>query len=159
MDDDLRRYMTEGVPYWRTLGLDLVAVSRDEAVFEGIYRDDLSQRGILHGGVVASIIDSVCACAAIAHTYPDAYATTINLQVAYMKAVSAGRIRAVGKCIRPGQRVLFCEAQVWNERGELVGSGSSQRPAQEAPPLQAGEEGAAADRQRSSASVSPEARS
>jgi uncharacterized protein (TIGR00369 family) len=159
VDDDLRRYMTEGVPYWRTLGLDLVAVSRDEAVFEGIYRDDLSQRGILHGGVVASIIDSVCACAAIAHTYPDAYATTINLQVAYTKAVSQGRIRAVGKCIRPGQRVLFCEAQVWNERGELVGSGSSQRPAQEAPPLQAGEEGAAADRQRSSASVSPEARS
>ena len=126
MDDELRRYLTDGVPYWRRLGLELVSVSRDEAVFEAAYRDDLSQRGILHGGVLASIIDSVCACAAIAHTYPDAYATTINLQVAYTKAVSAGRIRAVGKCIRAGQRVLFCEAQVWNERGELVGSGSSQ---------------------------------
>jgi phosphatidate cytidylyltransferase len=78
------------------------------------------------GGVLASIIDSVCACAAIAHTHPDAYATTINLQVAFTKAVSMGRIRAVGKCIRAGQRILFCEAQVWNEDDELVGSGSSQ---------------------------------
>src|SRR5436305_14670171 len=76
VSDELRRYMTEGVPYWGTLGLELVAVSRDEAVFEGAYRDDLSQRGTLHGGVLASIIDSVCACAAIAHTYPDAYVTT-----------------------------------------------------------------------------------
>ena len=126
MDDDLRRYMTAGVPYWRTLGLELVSVSREEAVFEAAYRNDLSQRGILHGGVLASIIDSVCACAAIAYTYPDAWATTINLQVAYTKSVGKGRIRAVGRCIRAGQRVLFCEAQVWNEAGELVGSGSSQ---------------------------------
>jgi uncharacterized protein (TIGR00369 family) len=126
VDDELRRHLTEGVPFWQTLGLELVSVTRDEAVFEGAYRHDLSQRGVLHGGVLAALIDSVCACAAIAHTYPEAYATTINLQVAYVKAVTEGRIRAVGKCIRAGQRVLFCEAHVWNEGGELVGSGTSQ---------------------------------
>jgi len=126
VSDDLTRYMSDRVPYWRTFGLELVSVSKAEAVFEAEYRDDLTQSGILHGGVLASLIDSACACAAIAHTHPEAFATTITLQVAYLKPVSRGRVRAVAKCIRPGGRVLFCEAQVWDADGALVGSGSSQ---------------------------------
>lgn len=126
MSDDLVQYMSGRVPYWRTIGLELVSVSKERAIFEADFREDLTQSGILHGGVLASLIDSACACAAIAHTHPDAYATTINLQVAYLKPVSRGRVRAVATCIRAGGRVLFCEAQVWDETGTLVGSGTSQ---------------------------------
>jgi nucleotide sugar dehydrogenase len=88
--------------------------------------DDLTQGGILHGGVLASLIDSVCACAAMARTYPQNYTTTINLQVAYTMPVSRGRVRAVGKCLREGGRVLVCEAHVWNEEGQLGGNGAFQ---------------------------------
>jgi uncharacterized protein (TIGR00369 family) len=124
--DELREFLIARVPFWQTLGLELRSVSREEAVFEGEYRHDLSQGGVLHGGVLAALIDSACACAAIAHTYPEAYATTIDLQVAYARAVSGGRVRAVGTCVRGGGRVLFCEARVWNDAGELVGLGTSQ---------------------------------
>lgn len=124
--DELREMLIARVPFWRTLGLELRSVSREGVVFEGEYRDDLSQGGVLHGGVLASLIDSACACAAIAYTYPEAYATTIDLQVSYARAIGGGRLRAVGTCVRSGGRVLFCEAKVWNEADELVGLGTSQ---------------------------------
>jgi acyl-coenzyme A thioesterase PaaI-like protein len=40
--------------------------------------------------------------------------------------VTEGRLRAVGRCIRSGGRALFCDAQVWDAAGELVGIGSAQ---------------------------------
>ncbi len=126
VDEQVRAFMTARVPFWQTLGFSLVSASEEGAILEGEYRRELSQNDVLHGGVLASLIDSACACAAIARTYPDAYATTINLQVSYMRAVTSGRLRAEGTCVSAGRRVLFCEARVFDEKGALVGSGSSQ---------------------------------
>src|SRR5262252_7299077 len=123
---DLREVMPKIVPYWHTLGLELKEVEPGRAVFEAIARPDLMQNGLLHGGVLASIADSACAVAAISLIFPERYATTINLQVAYMKPVLSGRFRAVGRCLRAGKQVLFCQAEVFDEKETLVCSASSQ---------------------------------
>lgn len=122
----LLTFMSQNVPYWRTLGLELKEVSSGKAVFEASMRGDLLQNGILHGGVLASITDSACAVAAISLLYPKAYATTINLQVAYMKPVVQGKFRAEGRCLKAGRTIMFCEADVWNEQNELVCKASSE---------------------------------
>src|SRR5438445_4995540 len=67
--DDLRRFMAEIVPYWRTLGLELMEAAPGRAVFEANVRPGLLQNGVLHGGVLASIADSACAVAAIARVF------------------------------------------------------------------------------------------
>jgi acyl-coenzyme A thioesterase PaaI-like protein len=54
--------------------------------------------------------------AAIFKVYPASYATTINLQLSYMKPVLEGRFWAVGKCVKAGKMVLFSKAQVFDER-------------------------------------------
>src|SRR5258708_15268805 len=77
--DELKAFISASIPFGRTLGFEVVSISAEEAVFEVAYRDDLTQGGILHGGVLASLIDSVCACAAMARTYPQHYTTPINL--------------------------------------------------------------------------------
>ena len=118
--------MSQNVPYWRTLGLQLKEISSGKAIFEASMRDDLLQNGILHGGVLASIADSACAVAAISLLYPKGYATTINLQVAYMKPVVQGKFRAEGRCLKAGRTIMFCEADVWNEQNELVCKASSE---------------------------------
>src|SRR5947209_894931 len=122
----LLTFMSQNVPYWGTLGLQLKDVSRGKAVFEASMRPDLLQNGILHGGVLASIADSACAVAAISLLYPRAYATTINLQVAYMKPIVQGKFRAEGRCLKAGRTIMFCEADVWNEQNELVCKASSE---------------------------------
>ena len=123
---DLMNYMKEAVPFWKTLGLELVEANEGMAKFEVTFDPKHDQNGIMHGGVLASLIDSACAVAAISKIYPDAYATSINLNIAYLKPVSQGKLRATGECIRAGKTVMFCEAKVWNEAGELVCTGSSQ---------------------------------
>ncbi|SRR5579859_2119613 len=124
---DLRAIMTAGVPYWRTLGLELKEVAPGRAVFECEVRESLMQkRGIVHGGVLASIVDSACAVAAISNLWPKANATTINLRVSYLKPLSQGVFRAEGKCIKAGKTICFCEAQVFNDRNEIVCTASSE---------------------------------
>src|SRR5580765_946661 len=113
--NELREFLVGVVPYWQTLGLELVEVEPGRAVFEAVVSPQLMQNGVLHGGVLASIADSACAVAAISHVFPANYATTINLQIAYLKPVLEGRFRAVGRCLKAGKKVLFSEAQVFDQ--------------------------------------------
>jgi uncharacterized protein (TIGR00369 family) len=123
---DLRKFMTQAVPYWRTLGLELKEVEPGKAVFEALVVPGLLQNKILHGGVLASIADSACAVAAVSLLFPESYATTINLQVSYLKPVTEGRFRAEGRCIKAGKKVMFCEASVFDHQGALVCRASSE---------------------------------
>jgi uncharacterized protein (TIGR00369 family) len=124
--DDLRKFMTTVVPFWQTLGLQLKVVEPGMAVFEALVTPGLLQNKVLHGGVLASIADSACAVAAISMVFPESYATTINLQVSYLKPVTEGRFRAEGKCLKAGKKVLFSEAAVFDHQGALVCTASSQ---------------------------------
>jgi len=108
---DLREFMTAVVPYWETLGLQLQEVAPGRAVFEALVVPGLLQNKVLPGGVLASIADSACAVAAISLVFPESYATTINLQVSYLKPVTEGRFRAEGRCIKAGKKVLFLRSQ------------------------------------------------
>jgi uncharacterized protein (TIGR00369 family) len=123
---DLRKFMTSVVPYWQTLGLELKQVAPGQAVFEADVVPGLMQNKVLHGGVLASIADSACAVAAISLVFPEHYATTINLQVAYLKPVTEGRFRAEGRCIKAGKKVLFSEASIFDHQNTLVCTASSQ---------------------------------
>lgn len=118
--------MTRQVPYWQTLGLHLKEVAAGRAVFEATVREGHMQNGVVHGGLLASIADSACAVAGISMVYPGGYATTINLQLSYLKAVTQGKVRAEGRCLKAGRNLLFCEAEVRDENGALVCTASSQ---------------------------------
>ena len=124
--EGLTAHLRSLVPYWATLGLELLEAGGGRATFAVTFRPEHLQNGVMHGGVVASLVDSACAAAAISLIHPEAYATSVNLQVAYLKPVTGGRLTARGECLRAGRRVLFCEARVWDEGGELVATGSSQ---------------------------------
>src|SRR5215470_5777491 len=122
----VRQFMTSVVPYWQTLGMELKEVSAGQAVFEATVHPGLMQNQMLHGGVLASIVDSACAVAAISLVFPKQYAVTINLQVSYLRPVTEGRFRAEGKCIKAGKKVFFCEAAVFDQNQELVCTAVSQ---------------------------------
>jgi uncharacterized protein (TIGR00369 family) len=124
--DDLIAELQRRVPYWKTLGLELLEVGDGRATMVVTFRPEHLQNGVMHGGVVASLIDSACACAALSLIVPDAYATSVNLQIAYLKPVTGGRLTARAECLRAGRRILFTEARVANEAGELVATGTSQ---------------------------------
>jgi uncharacterized protein (TIGR00369 family) len=124
---ELQALLEISVPYWETLGLELKEVGQGRAVFEVEVRPGLLQkRNVVHGGVMASIADSACAVAGMTMVFPENYVTTINLQVAYLRPVADGRIRAEGVCVRAGRAVVFSEARIWDARETLVCTATSQ---------------------------------
>ncbi|KKN27037.1 hypothetical protein LCGC14_0868670 [marine sediment metagenome] len=124
--EELKNFLYKRIPYYSTLGLELQEIGNGIAIFEILMREELSQNGMIHGGVLASLVDSSCACAAFSLIFPEGYITTINLQVEFLKPVSSGRLKAKAKCIKSGKSIFFCKAKVWNEDGELICTGSSQ---------------------------------
>ncbi len=114
------------MPYYSTIGMDVREIANGEAKIELTMRKELAQNGMIHGGVLASMIDASCACAAFSATNFVGFVTTIDLQVSYLKPVSKGTIIASATCLRAGKNVLFCESKIRNEEGELVCVGTSQ---------------------------------
>jgi uncharacterized protein (TIGR00369 family) len=49
----------------------------------------------------------------------------VDLKLTYLKAVSQGRLRADGECLRAGRQLSYTEASVLNERDELIARASS----------------------------------
>ena len=124
--EDLKKNLYKRIPYYSTLGLKLQEIGNGKATFEIQISEELTQNGMVHGGVIASLIDSCCACAAISLVYPNGYITTIDLQVEFLKPATKGMLNAKAKCIKAGKNIFFCKAKVWNGEGELISTGSSQ---------------------------------
>ena len=124
--DNIIKFLYEKIPFYSTLGFELQEIADGRAIFEIEIREELTQNGIIHGGVLASLVDSTCGCAALSLTLPNAYITTIDLQVEFLKPVAKGRLIAIAKCIKSGKNIFFCKAKIWDEEKRLICTGSSQ---------------------------------
>jgi uncharacterized protein (TIGR00369 family) len=83
--------------------------------------------GVVHGGLVCTLLDSVCACA-VHSTLPQGRGyTSIEIKVSYLKAVTAksGLLTAVGTLVKVGSRVAFSEGVVTDESGTPVATATS----------------------------------
>jgi uncharacterized protein (TIGR00369 family) len=110
------------------LAFKLVEVDDGFAAFEGIPGLHVyNPLGTVHGGYAATLLDSACGCAV--HTKlsgGDSY-TTLELKVAYHKAISekTGKVRAEGRVLTFGRRVAFSEAKLLDKEGRLLASATS----------------------------------
>jgi uncharacterized protein (TIGR00369 family) len=112
----------------QTLGLRLIAVEDGWVVVEGT--PDLhvyNPFGVVHGGYAASILDNACGYAAQSKMAPGQTCTTLELKVAYHKAITkeTGVVHAEGKIVSIGRRAAFTEARLTDIAGKLYASATS----------------------------------
>lgn len=81
--------------------------------------------GIVHGGVVATIIDTATFWAAFLRLPEGHGLVNIDLKLNYLLPVAEGILVARGFCIRPGRSVSYAEAKVFNGQDKLVAHGTS----------------------------------
>lgn len=111
-----------------TLDFDLVEVEEGRAVFVGTPGPHaFNPIGGIHGGYAATLLDSACGCAVHASLGPEQAYTTLDLKVAYHRALTAqtGPVRAEGKVISIGRRVAFAEGRIVDSDGKLYASSTS----------------------------------
>lgn len=120
--------LVASAPYPGLLGMRLAAMDLDSCSVElDVERKHLQPFGIVHGGVIATLIDTATFWAAFLRLPQDAGLVNVDLKLNYLEAVpaGAGRLRAEGTCLRPGRQVSYAEARVLDTTGRLVGHGTS----------------------------------
>ena len=83
--------------------------------------------GLVHGGLVCTLLDSVAGCA-VHSTLPAGVGyTSLEIKVSYLRPVrhGGGELTATGRVTKPGRRAAFADGEVRDGDGRLVATASS----------------------------------
>jgi uncharacterized protein (TIGR00369 family) len=109
------------VPYAKFLGLELGEMKPGEANLHLEVRDELRQnQGVVHGGAVASLIDTASAFAVVTELEPHERVTTTDLTIHYLRPVNKGRLTATARTIRAGKRLFVLSVEVMDDQQKLI---------------------------------------
>jgi uncharacterized protein (TIGR00369 family) len=115
-------------PIMQTLGFQLVAIQKGKAVFEGTpeFRH-YNPIGSVHGGWIATILDSCMACAAHSMLEASQAYTTLEFKISFIRGLTekTGAVRAVGEVLNVGRRAGTAEASLFDGGGKLLAHGTT----------------------------------
>lgn len=110
-------------PISQLLGFGVVAFGDGEATFEGVPDESVyNPIGLVHGGVVCTLLDSVIGCAVQTQLPAGVGYTSIDISISYLRPIhhDTGRITAIGRVTKPGRRVSFAEGRVLDANGKVL---------------------------------------
>ena len=108
-------------PIMRTLGFSLLEVEAGRVVF------GYNPLGSVHGGVAATLLDSVMGCCIHTMLKAGTGYTTVEIKVNYVRAMTdrTGPVRAEGKVINVGSRIATSEGRLIDAAGKLLAHGTT----------------------------------
>jgi uncharacterized protein (TIGR00369 family) len=123
---DIIRHWLGTSPFVGQLGITLVALEPGTATLKLPFSSAMTTIGsVVHGGAIASLIDSAAAAAA----WSDAEApanirgTTVSLAVTYLAAADSEDVQAVGRVLSRGRTLVYVEVDVTTASGKAVAKG------------------------------------
>lgn len=118
---ELMRAVLKKVPFAQLLGLELVEASPGSATLKLMMRTELTQNhGVMHGGAMATLIDTATAFAIVSQLKLPERFTTVDLTINYLKAVTEGEVTCRANVVRSGRRLLTISAEAHDSNGNLV---------------------------------------
>ncbi len=121
-DRELTTTVREAMPYTDTLGIEMLAASPDEVRGRIAWEERLTTAaGLLHGGVLMGLADSVGAFCAYLNLPEGSTATaTIESKTNFFAAVRSGVVEARSRPLHRGSRTIVVETDVFDESGKHV---------------------------------------
>lgn len=99
--------------FMTTLGARLVRVMPGEVDIALSFRPDLTQQhGILHAGVVTSVVDSACGYAALSLMEAGAAVLAVEFKVNLLAPAAGAEFLAVGRVVRAGRTLTVCSGEL-----------------------------------------------
>ena len=129
--DQLRAFARGQVgpaPVTALLGMQLDSVHRGRVVFS-LVADEMHENpmGTMHGGVIATLLDSAMGCAVMSMLPAGTAWTTLELKANYVRPIvqTTGAVRAEGRVVHLGTTVATAEAMLSDDTGTLYAHASS----------------------------------
>ena len=77
--------------------------------------------GNLQGGMLGAFVDAAMGAACAAHMTEDLYPALAEMKISFLRPARAGmKIHATARVIKPGKRLMFIEADVTDDDGNLL---------------------------------------
>ncbi len=123
---------SRGVAFFDLLGLEILEAEPGRSVARVRMRPELANPvGLMHGGVIASLIDTGIAYALLLREdvqdalHAGRSLVTVDLRVKYLRPVSAGSIKCESRVVRMGRQIINTDAIVTNDAGKEVARGDA----------------------------------
>ena len=116
------------MPFTRHLGMEFVEGGDGYARVKLRYQDENSTTGrALHGGAIASLIDTTGAMAAWTTAEiatPKYFGSTVGVNVNYLSGAIGEDIFAEGRVLKRGKEIIYSDIRVINAAGKLLAQGT-----------------------------------
>jgi uncharacterized protein (TIGR00369 family) len=108
-------------PFNQYLGVRVVHMEGGEAEAAiDLAPHHTNNRGVAHGGVVSSLLDSAMGAAVISAIPKEWWCATTGLSVQFVAGAREGELRATGSVVRRGRSVAFVRGEAHDAKGTLV---------------------------------------
>jgi len=109
------------MPFARLAGIEITGATPQEVRGRLPWREDLcTTGGILHGGAVMTLADSVGAVCAFLNLPPGALTATIESKTNFLRAVRGGHAEATATPVHVGRSVIVVQTDVRDADGKRV---------------------------------------
>jgi uncharacterized protein (TIGR00369 family) len=115
-------------PFGELLQIDIDDVARGRVAFTCVPDESMyNATGLIHGGIVCTLLDTVTACAVLSTLPAGTGLASAEIKVSYLRPVhpAGGPLTAVGTVLKTGSRLSYADGVATNVKGEIVASASS----------------------------------
>jgi len=116
-----RRALADMMPFVRATGIEITAAAPDEV---GGRLDWAPERcttaGVLHGGVLMTLADTVGAVCAFLNLPEGATTSTIESKTNFFRGVRSGTVRAVARPLHAGRTTVVVQTDCYDDDGRRV---------------------------------------
>jgi uncharacterized protein (TIGR00369 family) len=119
--------LIEVSPYPSLLSMRLVDIGVGFAEIEiTIAKKHKQLLGVVHGGVLASLIDTVAFWAVyFGIQKADQWYTSVDLKANYLAPAVSGKLVAKGRQIKVGKKICYASAEILDSKDNILAHGSS----------------------------------
>ncbi|MFC0214643.1 PaaI family thioesterase [Paenibacillus chartarius] len=112
--------------FWGYLGCRFVSAEQDGSrvvIGLDIQPHHLNMLGIIHGGVLSSLLDNAMGIAVML-ARPDSKVVTTNLNVHFVSSLRGGKLTVSAEIVHQSRRMITATGSVYGEAGQLTAMGT-----------------------------------
>jgi acyl-CoA thioesterase len=111
-------------PFFKTMSIQLETTNETGSRLRIVYDDKhMNIWGNIHGGVIASLVDTTCGLSMVPLLNDDEMITTAGLQVRYLVPARNTDLVGQGRVVHRGKRLAYAEAYIFDEQERLIAKG------------------------------------
>jgi uncharacterized protein (TIGR00369 family) len=118
---DALRALVADAPFYRWSGM-AIADAEEGSVTLALELADhhLNIQGVAHGGVIATLADAAMGLSLRSALERGRRHVSVEIGVHYLRPVTRGRVRAIGRAVRIGREIAYAQADVVDGNDRLL---------------------------------------